>query len=67
MNAYVFARTTDTQREVFFKNLELSGLGRQIGQINSGAFGVGLYFRPNYQHPFFWDWDLNLGRKELGI
>ena len=34
-------RTTDTQREFFFfKNPKLLGLGRQIGLINFGVFGV---------------------------
>ena len=42
-----------TPNEAFFHwNPELLGLGRQIGQINSGAFGV--FFRPNYQHPVQW-------------
>ena len=35
----------------FHWNPELLGLGRQIGKINSGAFGV---FRPNHQHPFWY-------------
>ena len=29
-----------TPNEAFFQNPELLGLGRQIGQINSGVFGV---------------------------
>ena len=33
-------RTTDAQWSLFHWNPELLGLGRQIGQINSGAFGV---------------------------
>ena len=33
-------RTTDAQWSLFYWNPELLGLGRQIGQINSGAFGV---------------------------
>ena len=68
---------------VFHWNPELLGLGRKIGQINSGAFGVfsaecfplfNNYFYKKlsiytYQHIqiFIWYWDLNLGRKELGI
>ena len=34
------ARTTDTQRELFFKNSKLLGLGRQIGPKFFEAFGV---------------------------
>ena len=33
-------RTTDTQRELFFKNSKLLGLGRQIGPKFFEAFGV---------------------------
>ena len=46
-------RTKDPQcNEAFFHcNLELLGLGRQIGQINSGEFGV---FWRNYQLPFWY-------------
>ena len=33
-------RTTDTQRELFFKNSKLLGLGRQIGLKFFEAFGV---------------------------
>ena len=38
-------QTTDTQKELFFKNLELSGWNflRHLG-----------YFRPDYQHPFWY-------------
>jgi hypothetical protein len=35
-------RTTDTQRELFFKNSKLLGLGRQIGPKFYEAFGVFL-------------------------
>ena len=35
-------RTTDTQRDIFFENLKLLGLGRQIGPKFFGAFGVFL-------------------------
>ena len=35
-------RTTDTQRELFFKNLKLLGLGRQIGPKFYEAFWVFL-------------------------
>ena len=35
-------RTTDAQWSLFHWNPELLGLGRQIGQINSGAFGIFL-------------------------
>ena len=35
-------RTTDTQRELFFKNSKLLGLGRQIGQKFYEAIGVFL-------------------------
>ena len=34
------ARTTDANEAFFHWNPENLGLGRQIGQINSGAFGV---------------------------
>jgi hypothetical protein len=34
------ASATDTQRELFFENLKLLGLGRQIGPKNVGAFWV---------------------------
>ena len=37
--------TTDTQRERFFKNLKLLGLGRQNGRTFLRHLG---YFRPNY-------------------
>ena len=41
-----------TPIEAFFhRNPELLSLGRQIGQTNSWVFG---YFRPNYQHPFWY-------------
>ena len=41
-----------TPDEAFFhRNPEIFGSDRQIGQINSGAFGV---FSPNYQHPFWY-------------
>ena len=33
-------RTTDTQRELFFKNSKLLGFGRQIGLKFFEAFGV---------------------------
>ena len=36
----------------FHWNPELLGLGRQIRQINSGAFGI--YFWPNSQHSFWY-------------
>ena len=35
---YLQPRTTDIQRELFFKNLKLLGLGRQIGLKFWGAF-----------------------------
>ena len=42
-----------TSNEAFFHwNPELLGLGRQIGQINSGAFGS--IFRLNYEYPFWY-------------
>ena len=86
-----------TPNEAFFHwNPEFLGLGRQIGQINSGAFGVfsdklsasilvqcseSLVHVFHYStiistknkvfistsKIFIWDWDLNLGCKELGI
>ena len=34
------SRTLDIQRELFFKNSKLLGLGRQIWLINTGAFGL---------------------------
>ena len=38
---YMYTRTTDTQRGVFFcENPKLLGLGRQIGMKSFGAFGV---------------------------
>ena len=37
--------TTDAQKS-------LLGLGWHVGQLNSGALGV---FRPNYQHPFWYN------------
>ena len=46
----------------FHRNPKLLSLGRQFGQIYFGAFGVlPLYLNPN----IIWDWDLNLGRKEI--
>ena len=36
------ARTTDTQRELFFKNSKLLGLGKQIGLKFYDAFWVFL-------------------------
>ena len=42
-------RTTDIQRELFFKNSKLLGLGRQIGLKILRHL---RYFRPNYQHYF---------------
>ena len=60
------------------RNPKLLGLGRQFGQIHFGAFGVFwadlsahinqslLKTKPLYPNPI-WDWDLNLGCKELGI
>jgi hypothetical protein len=36
----VKVRTTDTQWSLFQWNPKILGLGREIGQINSGAFGV---------------------------
>ena len=36
------SRTTDIQRELFFKNWKLLGLGRQIGLKFYEAFGVFL-------------------------
>ena len=44
-------RTTDSQRELFFKNLELLGLGRHFGVNVLMHLG---YFRPDYQHPFWY-------------
>jgi hypothetical protein len=41
--------TSDTQRELFLKNHELLGLGRQIGPKILGAFEV---FLAKVQHPF---------------
>jgi hypothetical protein len=37
---FIYARTTDTQRELFFKNSKLLGLGRQICLKFFEAFGV---------------------------
>ena len=81
----------------FYRNPKLLGLGRQIGQINFGAFRAFGVFLSNLSTPtlapwvpcpcfplinhYFYkkvslyiqikniyeDWDLNLGRKELGI
>ena len=45
----LFTRTTDTQRELFFKNPKLLGLGRQIGLKFLRKLS---YFWPNYQHYF---------------
>ena len=39
---WVLSRTTDTQRELFFKNLKFLGLGRQIGPKFYEAFWVFL-------------------------
>ena len=38
----ILPRTTDTQRELFFENHKILGLGRQIGPQNFGAFWVFL-------------------------
>ena len=38
----LYAQTTDTQTELFFKNSKLLGLGRQIGPKFYEAFGVFL-------------------------
>jgi hypothetical protein len=47
-----YVHRLQTPNEAFFHcNPELLGLERQNGQINSGAFG---YFRPHYQHPFWY-------------
>ena len=43
-------RTTDTQRELFFENPKLLGLGRQIGSKTFGAFGV---FSADLSAPIF--------------
>ena len=67
----------------FHRNTKLLGLGRQFGQIILGALGVFLADLsapilvlsvpcPFFQNqPLFlqkiWDWDLYLGRRELGI
>ena len=40
LHQYTEARTTDTQREVFFETPKLLGLGRQIGPKIIGAVGV---------------------------
>ena len=42
INEHDFTRTTDTQTELFFKNLKLLGLGRQIEPKFYEAFGVFL-------------------------
>ena len=43
-------RTTDIQRELFFKNSKLLGLGRQIGLKFWGAFWLFLL-------ALFWHWE----------
>ena len=55
----------------FFKNLELLDLGRHFRLKYFQAFGVFLVglsapFIFNFQISI-WEWDLNLGRKELEI
>ena len=46
---YVWTRTTDPQRELFYENPKILGLGRQIGL----KFWERLvYFWPNYQPQF---------------
>ena len=52
VNYFIPRHRLGTPNEAFFhRNPELLGFGRHIGQINSRALG---YFRPNYQHPFWY-------------
>ena len=52
--------------------IEIPNLCAWADNLSRYIFG---HFQPIYQHPFWysesqifvWDWDLNLGRKELGI
>ena len=46
-------RNTDTQRELFFENLKLLGLGRQIGRKIFEALGIFERTLKNDQHYLF--------------
>ena len=72
---FEFYQGLRTPNEAFFHcNPELLGLGRLIGQISSGAFGVGI-FGKNYEHPFWYSESLahvfhystNISTKELSL
>ena len=47
----VIFRSTDYGHPFFHQNPKLLGVGRQFGKINFGRLG---YFRPIYQHPFWY-------------
>ena len=56
-NMFCYTDYGRPMKPFFHGNLELLGLGRQIGQINSGDL---QYFWPSYQHPLWYSESLLL-------